>query len=33
MQEIIVESYPKANEESKHFPNVKNLNFIVFFTI
>ena len=29
----IVESYPKANEESKDFPILKNSNCIVFFTI
>ena len=33
MQEIIVESYPKANEESKNFPNLKNCSYIVFFTV
>ena len=26
MHEIIVESYPKADEKSKDFPNLKNFN-------
>ena len=32
IKEIIVESYPKANEESKDFPNKKNCNCFVFFS-
>ena len=33
IQEIIVEFYPKANEESKDIPNLKNCNCIVFFAV
>ena len=33
IQEIIVESYPKTNEESKDFPNLKKCNCIFFFTV
>ena len=33
IQEIIVESYPKTNEESKDFPNLKKYNCIFFFTV
>lgn len=33
MQEIIIESYPKTNEESKDFLNLENCNCIVFFFV
>ena len=33
MQEIIVESYPETNEESKDLLNLKNCNWIAFFIV
>ena len=33
IQKIIVGSYPKTNEGNKDLPNLKNINYIVFFTI
>ena len=30
MQEIIVESYPKTNKESKDFPNLKKIVTVLF---
>ena len=33
IQEIIVESYPKTNKESKDFPDLKTCSCIAFFTV